>query len=104
MAKPPKVELSTVFDQVLAHPDVKAALLKAAATRLNRARYLAYKSGRTNFGDNLRVETGIRPGTSANHGMKRPFARITSTITPEEHAADNRTAKLSRTQILRRSA
>ena len=104
MAPRPKVELDRVFDQALAAPAVRAALARAAASRLARARYLAYKSGRINFGDNLRVVVGVRPGASAKYGLKRPFARITSTVTPEQHAADNRAARLSRTQILRRSA
>lgn len=99
-----KIELSRVYEQVMAAPSVKAAILAAANSRLVRARYLAYKAGRTHFGDSLRVVTGTRPGTKARYGQRRPFARIESAITAEQHAADNRTAKLSRTQILRRSA
>lgn len=100
-----KVELGdSIFTQVLAHPAVKAAVLAAAKSRLTRAQYLAYKSGRIHFGDNMRVVTGVRPGAKARHGQQRPFARIVSATTEAEQAEDNRTAKLSRTQILRRSA
>ena len=92
------------FEQALAAPSVRAAILAAATERMKRAQYLAYKSGRIHFGDNMRVVTGVRPGSKAKYGQKRPFARITSTVTEDEHAEDGRGAKLSRTQILRRSA
>ena len=72
-------------------------------TEAATARYLALKAGRPNFADAMRVVVGVRPGAKARGGLKRPYARIISTITPEQHAADNRTAKLSRTQILRRA-
>ena len=82
-------------------------IMRAMSTPLpadaDDARYLALKAGRTNFADGLRVVVGVRPGAKARGGLKRPYARIISTITPEQHAADNRTAKLSRTQILRRA-
>lgn len=92
------------FEQALAAPSVRAAILAAATERMKRAQYLAYKSGRIHFGDNMRVVAGVRPGSKAKYGQKRPYARIESTTTPDEQAADNRTAKLSRTQILRRTA
>lgn len=92
------------FAQVLASRAVSAAILAAAGERFARAQYLAYKSGRMNFGNNMRVTTGVRPGSKAKYGQQRPYARIESSVTAEELAADNRTAKLSRTQIMRRSA
>lgn len=93
-----------VFEQVLASPAVKAALLAEAKRRLTRAQYAAYKAGRIRFGDNLRIVTGVRPGAKAAGGLRRPYARIISMTSAEEQAADNRTAKESRTQILRRAA
>ncbi len=92
-----------VFEQAFASPAVRAAVEDAARSRLAKARYLALKAGRPNFAEAMRVVVGVRPGAKARGGLKRPYARIISTITPEQHAADNRTAKLSRTQILRRA-
>ena len=92
-----------VFEQAFASPAVRAAVEDAARSRLAKARYLALKAGRPNFAEAMRVAVGVRPGAKARGGLKRPYARIISTITPEQHAADSRTAKLSRTQILRRA-
>lgn len=103
MPKPKASIGEAVFEQVLASPAVRAAIEQAARSRLAKARYLALKAGRTNFADGLQVVVGVRPGAKARGGLKRPYARIISTITPEQHAADSRTAKLSRTQILRRA-
>ena len=99
-----KIEIGELIAQAIAHPDVKTAIESRARARLSKAQYLAYKAGRLRFGDNLRVETGVRSGAKAKSGLKRPFARVTSTTTEEEQAADNRSASLSRTQILRRAA
>ncbi len=92
-----------VFEQVVAQPGVRAAVEQMARARLGKARYLALKAGRPNFAAKLRIEVGVRPGAKARGGLKRPYARLIAHLTAEELAADNRTAKLSRTQILRRS-
>ena len=86
------------------HPDVIAAMQRRAQHVLVRARYAAYQAGRVNFGDALTVESGVRPGVKAARGLRRPFVRVVAAITPAQHAADSRRAKLSRTEILRRSA
>ena len=93
-----------VVARVVADQGVRTALEQVARSRLAKARYLALKAGRPNFAAGLRVVVGVRSGAKARSGLKRPYARLISTITEEEHAADNLTAKLSRTQILRRSA
>lgn len=92
------------FAQALAAPKVRAAVLATAQSQLARVKFLAYKAGRIHFGDNLRVEAGVRPGAKAAYGQARPYGRITSTTTKAEQAEDDRGAKLSRTQILRRVA
>ena len=103
MPKPKSSITEVVLEQAFASPAVRAAVEDAARSRLAKARYLALKAGRPNFAEAMRVVVGVRPGAKARGGLKRPYARIISTITPEQHAADNRTAKLSRTQILRRA-
>lgn len=92
------------FQRVLDAPSVRAAVEAAGRSRLARAKYLAYKAGRKHFGDALRLEVGVRPGGRAKYGQRRPYARITASLTPEQVAEDNRRARQSRTQILRRSA
>ena len=105
MAKPAKgLTVHEAVNAALTHQTVLAALQARANQILGRARYNAYAAGRINFGDALRVETGRRPGTKSPTGLKRPYARVTATITPEQHKADSRNAKASRTKILRSSA
>ena len=100
----PARTIAEAVNAALTHPAIAAAVASRAQQVLGRARYEAYKAGRINFGDALRVEAGNRPGTKSPRGIKRPYARVTATITPEQHEADSRKAKASRTEILRRSA
>ena len=100
----PQAIVAAIVVEAMDHPDVAAAIANKARRVLTRAQYEAYKAGRINFGDQLRIQTGTRPGAKSPTGLRRPYARITSTITTEQHEADNRTAKVSRTNILRRSA
>ena len=100
----PARTIAEAVSAALANPAVADALASRAQLVLSRARYEAYKAGRINFGDALRVEAGNRPGTKSPRGVKRPYARVKATITPAQHAADSRKAKASRTEILRRSA
>lgn len=106
MAKQPNLAdlVAEVTIRALAHPAVQAAVLRRAQQIFPRAQHAAYKAGRIHFADNMRVETGVRPGTKSPTGLKRPYARVISTITPEQHAADSRRAKTSRTKILRSAA
>ena len=104
MADRKGLSITEAITAAAAHADVTRALASRAGQVLNRARYEAYKAGRVNFGDALRVETGTRSGAKSPHGIKRPYARVIAAITPERHKADSRKAKASRTEILRRSA
>ena len=104
MADRKGLSITEAVNAAAAHADVTRALASRAGQVLNRARYEAYKAGRVNFGDALRVETGTRPGAKSPHGIQRPYARVIAVITPEQHKADGRKAKASRTEILRRSA
>ena len=104
MADRKGLSITEAINAAAAHADVTRALASRAGQVLNRARYEAYKAGRVNFGDALRVEAGTRSGAKSPHGIKRPYARVIAAITPEQHEADSRKAKASRTEILRRSA
>ena len=78
--------------------------LAAKARRVHpRAQRLAARAGADAFGRALRVVEGVRPGTKAQGGVRRPYARIQATVTEEMKVADVR-ARLTRTQILRRAA
>ena len=91
-----------LLEQVAQSAAVRAQLRAKAARMLPRAQRLAAAAGARQFGRRLRVEEGIRPGTKAG-GFRRPYARLTADLTDDEAAADSG-AKLSRRQILRRSA
>lgn len=104
MAAGKGLSVAEAINAAAAHAEVTKALASRAGQVLNRARYEAYKAGRVNFGDALRVEAGTRSGAKSPHGIKRPYARVIAAITPEQHKADSRKAKASRTEILRRSA
>lgn len=89
------------MNAVLASPRVRAALAARAARALPRTKAIAIQAGASAFAEELHVEEGIRPGAQAEQGLKRPYARIAATVTPEDKRAD-RGQKLSRRQILRR--
>lgn len=82
-------------------PSVRGALESRARRALPAVKAVALSVGARQFADALRVETGTRPGTKAEGGLKRPYARVIAEITPEMKRADGRT-KLTRRQILRR--
>lgn len=91
-----------LLEQVAQAAAVRAQLRAKAARMLPRAQRLAAAAGARQFGRRLRVEEGTRPGAKAS-GFRRPYARLTAELTDDEAAADAG-AKLSRRQILRRSA
>lgn len=101
MTKP--TDFSQVIDAAAKHPAVLAALRAKAQRMLPRAQRLAHQAGANGFAEELHVETGTRPGTKAEGGFKRPYARITADITEDIEERDAG-ASLTRTMIMRRSA
>lgn len=103
----PKPKPLQVTPELLEHaaqsPAVLAALRAKAARVLPNAQRVAAAAGAIEFGRELHVEEGVRPGTKATGGLRRPYARVTATVTDEMRTADSG-AKLTRRQILRRSA
>lgn len=96
-------ELSPEFiARTMASPAVRTALAAKAARVLPAAQTSARAAGAPAFAEALKITTGIRPGTLARNGLKRPYARIGATITPEISAADVR-ATLTHRLILRRA-
>lgn len=92
------------YDQALAADVVRAGVDRRARMALLVAKTNAYAAGRKNMGDALRLESGRRPGAKTSHGGQRPYGRVVAELTEEEQAQDDRSAKLSRTKILRRAA
>jgi len=105
MASTPKFTgLSTAqLNEVLQSGTVRKALRDRAARTLPRTRAIAYSAGAAEFAKALKVTEGTRPGAGAKDGLRRPYARIGATITPETNRADGRT-QLTRQMILRRGA
>ena len=99
----PKVVIGRgIIDQAVRNPAVRKAMRDKAERILPRAQRLAYAAGAKQFGDSLRVEEGTRPGTKANGGYKRPFARVIATsadATQVEHGD----VGVSKQAILRRA-
>ena len=91
------------MQQVATMPSVQAALQAKARLVFGIAQTEAYKQGRVNLGDQMRITSGIRPGAKAS-GFQRPYVRIESTLTEEQQKQDNARAKQSRAQIMRRAA
>jgi hypothetical protein len=75
MVKPVVISRVTL-DMAARTPEVAKALKDRADRILPRAQRMAYAAGAKQFGDSLRVESGIRPGTKSREGVKRPFARV----------------------------
>ena len=99
-----KVTLSPDLIERAMHSPAVLRALDAKARRVQpRAQRLAAQAGAVAFGRALRVSRGTRPGTKAQGGVRRPYARIEATVTDDMAAADAR-AVLSRTQILRRAS
>jgi hypothetical protein len=83
------------------------ALERRATAMLSRTRALAYAANQPLFARALRVETGVRPGTQSRLGIRRSYARVTATLTPEIIAEGRRAVragKPNRQMILRRGA
>jgi|GEM_PF-1011096 len=91
------------LNALLQSPNVRAALVARARRSLPRTRALALSVGAEQFARELHIETGTRPGTKADQGLRRPYARITATLTTEQRKRDGRT-RMTRRQILRRGA
>ena len=91
------------MQQVATMPSVQAALQAKARLLFGIAQTEAYKQGRVNLGDQMRITSGVRPGTKAA-GFRRSYARVESTLTEEQQKQDNARAKQSRAQIMRRAA
>lgn len=102
MAKEPTIS-TELLEQVAQHPAVRAALRAKAQRMLPRAQRLAAQAGAREFAQELHVEEGTRPGTKAEGGLRRPYARVVAEVSDDMRSADAG-SKLSRTQILRRSA
>lgn len=83
-------------------PAVREALAAKARRMLPRAQRLAASAGAAEFGRALQMTEGTRPGSKAA-GFQRPYARIEAEVTEEIEEADAG-AKITRRQILRRSA
>ncbi|MCR1983517.1 hypothetical protein ACX12M_17145 [Cellulosimicrobium cellulans] len=99
-----KVTLTPDLIERAMHSPAVLRALDAKARRVQpRAQRVAAQAGAVAFGRALRTTRGTRPGTKAQGGVKRPYARVEATVTDEMKAADAR-AVLSRTQILRRAA
>ena len=84
-------------------PSVQAALLAKARLVFGIAQTEAYRQGRVNLGDQMRITSGVRPGAKAA-GFRRSYARVESTLTEEQQKQDNARGKQSRAQIMRRAA
>ena len=91
------------MQQVATMPSVQAALLARARLVFGIAQTEAYRQGRVNLGDAMRITSGVRAGTKAA-GFRRSYARVESTLTEEQQKQDNARAKQSRAQIMRRAA
>ena len=91
------------MQQVATMPSVQAALQAKARLLFGIAQTEAYKQGRVNLGDQMRITSGVRSGAKAA-GFRRSYARVESTLTEEQQKQDNARAKQSRVQIMRRAA
>lgn len=89
------------LDAALHHPAVLADVRARAGALLPRIRAIAYSANAPALARELEVVTGIRPGSKATKGIRRPYARVTATLTPAVRA-EMRVAKLSPRKIMRR--
>lgn len=90
------------LNEIMQSPAIRAALRKRMERALPRTRAIALQHDAPLFAEALRIEEGTRPGTKAEGGLRRPYARLIADITPEMKRKDSR--RLSRKQILRRGA
>lgn len=93
----------SIFDQVLENETVLRAMRDKAARMLPRAQREAARAGAVELSRALHVEEGVRPGTKAENGLKRPYVRVTADLTEDLKDADAG-ASLTRQQILRRAS
>lgn len=94
---------SKTFDQALQSDPVRRALAARAARMLPKAQLEAAKAGRLQLAKALKVQSGVRPGTKAKGGMKRPFYRIYADYPEELSKLDSR-ARLTSREVLRRAS
>ena len=99
----PYVPDESIIQQAAQADSVRAALLAEAQRILPIAQRIAYQEHATRFGDSLHVEAGIRPGTKAKQGLKRPYARVIADSEDAE-AQEYGTAQRVKTMILARAA
>jgi hypothetical protein len=95
------------INKAMRSPEVMKSLEARAARILPRTRALAYAANQPLFARALRVETGVRPGTQSQVGVRRSYARVTATLTPQILAESRRAVragKPTRQMILRRGA
>lgn len=98
-----KIQLSDeMFNQVMQSPTVQNRLRDKAARILPRARAIALSDGQAEFAKALEITPGIRPGTKSPTGLKRSYARVGASITPD--VKKDGYGKLSRQQVLRRAS
>lgn len=99
----PKVVIGRgIIDQAAASPKVKQALRDKRDRILPRAKRIAYSEGAKEFGDSLRAEDGVRPGTKSSGGYKRPFSRVIAT-SADATAREHGDVGVSKQAILRRA-
>lgn len=91
----------SIYQKALSSAKVRSALDARGAGYLARVKAQAIASGRPNLAAKVRVERGVRPGTKAKYGLKRPYFRVVAYLTDEERMADNRMAKATPRQIFR---
>jgi hypothetical protein len=100
----PKTKISAEFiEHAMNQPAVRAGLDAKARRMLPRGQRLAAAAGATELAKALRLERGVRPGTKAVNGIRRPYTRLTADLTDEMKARDAR-ARLTRRQILWRAS
>lgn len=102
MARAPQITVETL-NKALDHPAVRAALKAKARRVLPRAQRIAYGAGAKEFAEALELDEGTRPGRKSDGGLKRPFARVTATVTNEMVVREG-PPTMSRSTILRRAA
>jgi hypothetical protein len=98
----PVVVSRVTLDEAARSPEVAKALKDRADRILPRAQRLAYAAGLKDFGDSLRVESGVRPGSKSPEGVKRPFARVIAGSEDAE-AVEYGDVGVSKQAILRRA-
>lgn len=102
VAEKPTITRETL-EQAMQTDVVRMALRQRAARVLPRAQGEAAKAGRVRLSKALRVEEGTRPGTQAQGGIQRAYARVAAHY-PEDERDKDKGARLTPREILRRAA